>query len=433
MEIKKADNAVKPAPKKKKGGKSVFRRVNDFLHLWLGLISGLIVCIVSITGCIYVFEKEIKNVTQPYQFVQQEQKAYLPPSQLKSIAEKHEFGAKAGKGPNKMTGVVYPGPGKAAVATYRDKEKGFMMVYMNPYSGAVLKTKALEKDFFRIILAGHYNLWLPRPIGQTIVAWAVAIFVIILISGLIMWWPKNLKKANRDKSFKVKWKASFKRVNYDLHNVLGFYVCIVALVIALTGLYWGFKWMPKAMYWVASGGKTMPDRRDKLLSDTSHLLTAVDRKAAVASEDKLWLQMMQEYKNQGSLSLTLPAKQSDVFSISHNSESGTFYKSHTRYFDQYTLNEIKGSSIYNKTYEQGSGADKLMRMNYDIHVGAILGIPGKIMAFFASLICGSLPITGLIIWLGKKKKAKKKPGDKKRKEVISKHAHEQKHDAPALV
>ncbi|MFC1223951.1 PepSY domain-containing protein [Pedobacter sp. BG31] len=45
-------------------------------------------------------------------------------------------------------------------------------------------------------------------------------------------------------------------------------------------------------------------------------------------------------------------------------------------------------------------------MNYDIHVGAILGLPGKVMAFFASLIAASLPITGFIIWWGKKKKNK---------------------------
>jgi len=46
-------------------------------------------------------------------------------------------------------------------------------------------------------------------------------------------------------------------------------------------------------------------------------------------------------------------------------------------------------------------------MNYDIHIGAVLGLPGKIMAFVASLIAASLPITGFIIWWGRKKKSKK--------------------------
>jgi uncharacterized iron-regulated membrane protein len=46
-------------------------------------------------------------------------------------------------------------------------------------------------------------------------------------------------------------------------------------------------------------------------------------------------------------------------------------------------------------------------MNYDIHVGAIGGIPGKILAFIISLICASLPITGLLVWLNKGKKKSK--------------------------
>jgi len=54
--------------------------------------------------------------------------------------------------------------------------------------------------------------------------------------------------------------------------------------------------------------------------------------------------------------------------------------------------------------DEASGADKLLRMNYDIHTGAILGITGKILAFFASLIAASLPVTGLYIWVGRKKK-----------------------------
>jgi len=45
-------------------------------------------------------------------------------------------------------------------------------------------------------------------------------------------------------------------------------------------------------------------------------------------------------------------------------------------------------------------------MNYDMHTGAVLGLPGKIAAFFASLVAASLPITGFMIWWGRRKKNK---------------------------
>ena len=60
-------------------------------------------------------------------------------------------------------------------------------------------------------------------------------------------------------------------------------------------------------------------------------------------------------------------------------------------------------------------------MNYDLHVGQIGGLTTKIIAFLASLICASLPITGFIIWLGKRKKSK----SKKVKEVVHRRVHKQ--------
>ena len=49
-------------------------------------------------------------------------------------------------------------------------------------------------------------------------------------------------------------------------------------------------------------------------------------------------------------------------------------------------------------------SDRIRRMNYDIHIGAVLGYPGRIAAFLAALVAASLPITGLWIWLGKRRK-----------------------------
>jgi len=55
-----------------------------------------------------------------------------------------------------------------------------------------------------------------------------------------------------------------------------------------------------------------------------------------------------------------------------------------------------------------NGGDKMMRLNYDLHVGSIGGITTKIIALLVCIISASLPITGFIIWLGKKKKPKGK-------------------------
>ncbi|MBK7668144.1 MAG: PepSY domain-containing protein [Sphingobacteriaceae bacterium] len=65
--------------------KKVFR----YLHLWLGLASGLVVLIVSITGCIYAFEKEIKSVV--YKDILSVEKGATPQSldKLLSVVKKN--------------------------------------------------------------------------------------------------------------------------------------------------------------------------------------------------------------------------------------------------------------------------------------------------------------------------------------------------------
>jgi uncharacterized iron-regulated membrane protein len=57
-------------------------------------------------------------------------------------------------------------------------------------------------------------------------------------------------------------------------------------------------------------------------------------------------------------------------------------------------------------------------MNYDIHVGAIGGITGKVIAFLASLMAASMPVTGIMIWWGRRKKTKEKRLVEKEKSYV---------------
>ena len=69
--------------------------------------------------------------------------------------------------------------------------------------------------------------------------------------------------------------------------------------------------------------------------------------------------------------------------------------------------------IYGRLKDAGL-ADKLLRMNYDIHVGAIGGLAGKILAFCISLVIATLPVTGFYIWYGRRWKKVKKEGHAER-------------------
>jgi uncharacterized iron-regulated membrane protein len=387
------------ATKKTKFG---FKKIIGLVHLWLGLISGLIVVFLGITGCMLAFEHEIRYFTEPFAKTAVQDKPYLPPTALKLAAEKHLGG-------KQVNGIEYPGKGKSAVASYYDADN-YKLVYLDPYTGETLKVKNMNRDFFRVIINGHFYLWLPPDIGQPIVASATLIFLVMLITGLILWWPKN--KAARKQRFSIKWNAKWRRVNYDLHNVLGFYMTWVAVFIAITGLVWGFQWFAKSVYWVSSGGKTMPEHVHPV-SDTTKALQAV------STADFAWAAHTPHVAADESLGIYFPADHTGPVEVSVNHRPGTYYNSDFYHYDQYTANELPATGTYAGKFSDAAVADKIVRMNYDIHVGAVLGLPGKIMAFFASMIAASLPITGFYIWWGRRKKKKETPGQQKQAKVLS--------------
>ncbi|MBN8788785.1 MAG: PepSY domain-containing protein [Terrimonas sp.] len=392
---KKADQSGK---NKKTNGKSAVKLITGWLHLWLGLSSGVIVLFLGITGCILAFEQEIRSITQPYLYVQEQGTPYLPPSQLKAVSEKYFDGKKA-------AGIEYPASNKSAVVSYWDEEENYKIVYVNPYTGEVLKAKNMRKDFFRIILDGHFYLWLPPQIGQPIVASATLIFVIMMITGLILWWPKN--KAARKQRFSIKFNAKWRRVNYDLHNVLGFYMTWVCIFIALTGLVWGFEWFAKSVYFVTSAGKTLPPHEHPV-SDT----TAIASLKANPG-DYVYTLMSDKTKPGESFGVYYPATQTDAIEGFVNHRPGTYYNADYYHYDQYTLEELPATGVYAGSFKEAGLADKIARMNYDIHVGAVLGITGKVLAFLGSLICASLPVTGFLVWRGRRKKKPKMVPEKR--------------------
>jgi uncharacterized iron-regulated membrane protein len=363
-----------------------FKKVIGKLHLWLGLSSGLIVFIISVTGCIYAFQAEIQDLTQPYRFVEAQNKSVLQPSQLKAIAEKELPG-------KKIHAVLYGKPGKAAqVIFYSYDPEYYYLAYMNPYTGEVLQVRNENESFFRFILMGHFYLWLPHEICQPVVASAT--FLVMLISGIVLWWPRN--KAAAKQRFSIKWSARWRRKNYDLHNVLGFYATWVAIILVTTGLVWGFQWFASGLYAVAGGDKSMTYVDP--VSDTTYAVHA-----SVPAIDRIWDKIKAEHPTAEVVEVHVPETAASSIVVTINSDEDTYWRTDYRYFDQYTLKELSVDNLYGRI-ESASAADKLIRMNYDIHVGAIFGFAGKILMFCASLICASLPVTGCYIWWGRRKK-----------------------------
>jgi len=388
--------------------KSAFRRVSEWLHLWLGLFSGIIVFVICLTGALWVFRHEVWYFTERYQQVEPRRQTTMLPSHL--IANAKEYLAIKEKQTVEITSITYGLPTKAVAVDYNLKASGYGTIYLNPYLGNVIMDKRGEsaaEKFFIFVRAGHRFLWLPKEIGSPLVGASCLIFVITLITGVIWWLPVKWNSKTRKKSFGIKWKANWKRVNIDLHNVLGFYAVIFVLVLTVTGIVFTFKWFENGIYKILTWKNPAAAEITQPLSDTT-LLKSANR---FHPEDILWKRMNSTYNGKiGRLVIDFPAKAEDPYQVIVLFGDGTIiYNKVLAYYDQYSLQQIKTNKERLKPYAHLSTGEKVFRMNFDIHTGQILGLPTKIIAFFACIIGASLPVTGFIIWYNRKWGKRKRP------------------------
>src|SRR5690606_14581657 len=107
-----------------------------------------------------------------------------------------------------------------------DKESKPESFYVDPYTGLVLGGReGPATEFFGTVMKVHRWLLIEGDVGKIIVGTSTIIFIFMLLSGIVLWWPIKLK--NWKQGFKVKMNGKWKRTNHDLHNTLGFYSFIL--------------------------------------------------------------------------------------------------------------------------------------------------------------------------------------------------------------
>ncbi|MCM8568265.1 PepSY domain-containing protein [Gramella jeungdoensis] len=349
------------------------------LHLWLGLITGLVVFIVAITGCIYVFQDEIKDLVHDWRKVEPEKRSFIEPSQLRIAVKEHYPDAS-----NNF--VIYAGRDRPAAVYSADGEKQYYF-HFNPYSGEFLHAQDFDTDFFDIIRNLHMYLLLPEKLGRQVVGISTIIFLLMLITGIILWWPRKLK--NLKNALKVKWNARWRRLNYDLHNVSGFDIHLLAIIIAVTGLYFSYEWVSDGLYELGNLGKDY--KSDKVVTKVLPRTKVSGNPIDLAFYESMEL---------------LPGQ--DMYFVWDNGEkapitTGAYPESLD--FDHQTnfyFHPQTAELLQTHFYSEKSPGMKLQEMSYGLHTGQYLGLAGKILAFIASLFIASLPVTGFLVWWGRK-------------------------------
>src|SRR5690554_3957043 len=379
----------------RKTKKYTIRKFINDVHLWLGIASGIILFIICLTGTVLTFEEEIKGIFS-------EEIVLLPQAERFPIEELSKSLESEGQVMRVSISPEETKPYEFSVRTHKEDRRG-TTYFANQYTGEYSKRAPNILDgFFMDMFKMHRWLLLDISIGRPIVGVATLIFVILSISGIVLWFPnkklKKLKWKQIKPGLKIDWRGKWKRINHDLHVTLGFYSAVFLLIMSLTGLFWSFEWYKDAGSAVL-GTEVFGGRGGgaKIESEMAPDSESINYATVLRITER-------ELPFKGTTVLQVPSDDKEIFSIR---------KYHDQDFLQTATDELKidrdGTIISKELFSEKPFNVQLASSIRAIHLGSIFGWFSKTIYFISCMIATSLPVTGVIIWLNKlKKKPKKK-------------------------
>ena len=353
------------------------------LHLWLSLPFGIVIGIVCLTGALLLFEDEILEARHPERY-------FIETSDAAPLASSALIAKVQAQLPDSVhvTGLKRYGAPDRTVLCYLHGQKE--SIFVNPYTGDITG-RDKRSTFFRNTVSLHRRLMHEvqkgeTPWGKWIVGTATIGFVFILLSGLIIWFPKQGHRLSRRLTVKTG-KGAF-RFWYDVHVAGGFYAVVFLLLMALTGLTWSFPWY-RTPFYTLLGADPAEIAQPRKRSDSDQTFQPVDH----SQWDQVTEFLQQRYPDYNTLTL----------------EDGQATVQATDYGNVYARDEYRFNPTDGKLTEVVLDADRtaysrLRNWVYCVHTGSWGGLTTRLL-YFASTVLGVIfCLTGYWFWWRKWRK-----------------------------
>ncbi|MBP7769641.1 MAG: PepSY domain-containing protein [Aliarcobacter sp.] len=364
------------------------------VHLVLGLLAGIILLIVGITGAILSFEKEILRAINKDSYM-----VVIPNTQslsTKVLLERFQVKLPDAK-INSLSfssdineSVVINIAGTGDVKTVRRGINHFV----NPYTAEILPP-LVGKEFFSF--NENLHRWLAfggesREIGKQVVAISTVALIILSITGVIIYWGRI--KRSFFKSFTFTTKHHGRAFLSTMHSAVGMWVLPFYLLASLTGLYWSYEWYNTALYKIA--GVEKPKRNMPKKQAFESKKTSFDSHQKAVEIFDVFVQ-----KKYSSASVRFP-ENGTVYTFSYLDINPAHYRAR----NSLELDIESEQIIKHERYNDKPLNEKLMGSMLPLHSGEYFGRIGQIGMFIVSALMSLFTITGIMLYF--KRKLKKK-------------------------
>jgi uncharacterized iron-regulated membrane protein len=392
----------------------LFRKVLFWCHLTVGVTAGLVILIMSVTGVLLTYEKQITHRADTRNY------RIEPPSPGAPRLSVETLLARVGEaqpGASITTVTLRSGASEPAAITLAAPAGagpgGSRTVFINPYTGVALGEGSKSvRDFFHVVTDWHR--WLgaqgaSRNTARAITGACNLGFLFTVASGIYLWWPR---KRNWMKFKNILW---FKRGlpgkarDFNWHNVIGFWSFTPLFIVVLSAVVISYQWAGNLVYRVV--GENPPARAAQQRQPPGNAgpqrggTERRDPTPPLDNLDGLWSRAAQQVSGWRSISLRMPNSPDAPLMFTIDQGNGGQPQKRS----QLTLDRKTGEVLRWEPFSSYTTGRKLRSFLRFAHTGEVAGVAGQTIAGLASLGGVFLVWTGISLalrrfraWLGRR-------------------------------
>lgn len=363
------------------------RKIVFWCHLTAGLFAGIVVLVMSVTGVLLTYERQITRWanTHDYQVTQAaEDAARLPVATLVANARATKPDAAVPSTFTLRREITAP----VEIGFGRDGT-----VFVNPFTGAVFgEGSHRTKAFFSAVTDWHR--WLgargqgaSRDVGRAVTGACNLAFLFIVVSGFYLWFPRRKTWQQFKNVLWFRGGLSSKARDFNWHNVIGIWSAVPLFIVVLSGVVISYTWAGNLVYRVV--GETPPVANSAPPRPTNE--SRQSPQIASDNLDALFARATAHTNDWRSISLRLP--NAPAAPAVFNLDAGDGGQPHKR--STLTLDRASGEIVKYEKFSDYTRGRQLRSILRFAHTGEVAGFTGQTIAGLVSLGAAFLVWTGL--------------------------------------
>jgi len=346
------------------------RKIIFTIHGIAGLVSGLFILLISLSGAILVFHKELDRLEYPKVIVE-ENKIIASIDSCYQVLQKQYPHAQVS---NCKLPVRFTDP---FIFTFYDSAYSLgsepTQLFLHSQSGAILKTRSARNNFVNWVAVMHNSFHLGKK-GEWLFGFFAAVLVLSILTGLILYW-RSILAVLAFRKIVWKWK--------NLHQVVGVYAVLFNLMIGITG-FWMQRYVFKKEFYQASSYTPVFKSSPSLFFSLDSALNDVKQRYPDFTPYVIYFTPTKKGKT-----AVYGSRRSNSFIHSKDFADALFLDSTGKISSTAFVTEIDASNRYDI-------------VNAQVHFGQYGGLPVKIIYCLFGLTSGLLGVTGFLLWLRRK-------------------------------